>query len=690
MGRFERLAHLVWFVALAMALTFAGCSSSSEDTSSAPASSPAVGRRFTVSGTLDGLSEQDGSTVTLFNNGGSPTIMAADGAFSFPRDLADGALYVISVLARGRRHVCSVERGVGRITGHDVTDVVVHCPSTDATLAALSVDGATLSPAFDPATFTYTATLTRFALGAAPISVTATARSPSARLLVAGAAASSGTPSAPLTPGAHPAPIDVRVTAADGRSEARYTIVLVPALDYLKASNTRQSGQFGVSVALSGDTLAVGSSGESSGAVGINGSQAATSMGSAGAVYVFRRTGSVWAQEAYIKASNTRASAQFGVSVALSGDTLAVGSYGESSHATGVNGDQTDTSAYGSGAVYVFTRAAKIWSQQAYIKPSTTRPYTYFGTSIALYGDTLAVGAYGESSSAIGVNGNEADASMSYAGAAYVFQRTGAAWAQEVYLKASNTRTSAQFGISVALSKDTLAVGASGESSRATGINGDQTDTSAYYAGAVYVFTRAAGTWSQQAYVKASNARQYGAFGVSVALSGETLAVGSYGDSSSATGVNGDQGDAGLSSSGAAYVFTRAAGSWSQQAYVKATNTRLNAQFGRSVALSGDTLVVGSYGESSGAVGVNGNAADESMSYAGAAYVYSRRGVAWAPVSYLKASNTRGNALFGIQVAAAPDAVAVGSSGESSEATGVNADGSSSSASYAGAVYLYR
>jgi hypothetical protein len=690
MGRLARLKHLVWLVALAAALTFAGCSSSSEDPSSAPSSSPAVGRRFTVSGTLDGLSEQDGSTVTLFNNGGSPIVVAADGVFSFPRELADNALYVVSVLARGRRHVCAVERGLGRITGHDVTDVLVHCPSTDATLAALSVDGATLSPPFDPATHTYRATLARFALGAAPITVTATARSASARLLVAGAAATSGAPSAPLTPAARPAPIDVRVTAADGRTEAHYTIVPVPALDYLKASNTRQGAQFGISVALSGDTLAVGSSGESSGAVGVNGSQAATSMNSAGAVYVFRRSGAVWAQEAYIKASNTRAGAQFGVSVALSGDTLAVGSYGESSHATGVNGDPTDTSAYSSGAAYVFTRAGTTWSQQAYLKPSTTRIYTYFGISVALDGDTLGVGAYGESSKATGVNGDQADASMSYAGAAYVFQRTGGAWAQEAYLKASNTRTSAQFGVSIALSKDTLAVGSSAESSGATGVNGDQADTSAYYSGAVYVFSRAAGSWSQQAYVKASNARQYAGFGGSVALSGETLAVGSYGESSGATGVNGDQTDGGLSSAGAAYVFARAQGSWSQQAYIKATNTRASAQFGHSVALAGDTLVVGSYSESSDAVGVNGDAADPSMSYAGAAYVYRRRGVAWATASYLKASNTRGNALFGIQVAAAPDALAVGSSGESSEATGVNGDGSSSSASYAGAVYLYR
>ena len=118
------------------------------------------------------------------------------------------------------------------------------------------------------------------------------------------------------------------------------------------------SDQFGWSVALSGDTLAVGAPFESSATTGVNGDQADNNAPGAGAVYVFVRSGSTWAQQAYLKASNTEARDVFGRSVALSGDTLAVGASWEDSAATGVNGDQADnsfaTDAYsGSGAVYV-------------------------------------------------------------------------------------------------------------------------------------------------------------------------------------------------------------------------------------------------------------------------------------------------------------------------------------------------
>jgi hypothetical protein len=94
----------------------------------------------------------------------------------------------------------------------------------------------------------------------------------------------------------------------------------------------------------------------------------------------------------------------------------------EASNATGVNGDEADDSARGSGAVYVFTRTAGVWGQQAYLKASNTGAGDRFGQSVALSGDTLAVGAYLERSNAIGVNGNQADNSVGNAGAVYVFR----------------------------------------------------------------------------------------------------------------------------------------------------------------------------------------------------------------------------------------------------------------------------
>lgn len=129
---------------------------------------------------------------------------------------------------------------------------------------------------------------------------------------------------------------------------------------YLKASNTDLLDEFGASIALSGDTLVIGAISEGSAATGVNGDQGDNNAIRSGAVYVFTRTGGVWRQEAYLKASNTDAGDLFGVSVALSGDTLAVGAMLEGSAATGVDRDQADNSAIGSGAVYVFTHRGSL------------------------------------------------------------------------------------------------------------------------------------------------------------------------------------------------------------------------------------------------------------------------------------------------------------------------------------------
>jgi acyl-[acyl carrier protein]--UDP-N-acetylglucosamine O-acyltransferase len=323
----------------------------------------------------------------------------------------------------------------------------------------------------------------------------------------------------------------------------------------------------------------------------------------------------------YLKASNTDVSDSFGVSVALSGDTLAVGARYEDSAATGVNGDQSSSAAFASGAVYVFTRSGGAWSQQAYLKASNTGNSDFFGGSVALSDNTLAVGAYGENSNATGVNGDQSSNAASDSGAVYVFTRSGGAWSQQAYLKASNTGAHDHFGASVALSDNTLAVGADWESSDAAGVNGDQSSNGASMSGAVYLFTRSGGAWSQQAYLKASNTDEHDYFGGSVALSGDTLAVGAFGEDSDATGVNGDQSPDTEHFTGAVYVFTRSGGAWSQQAYLKASNTDVTDYFGESVALSGNTLAVGAQYEQSAATGVNGDQSSNVADHAGAVYV---------------------------------------------------------------------
>jgi hypothetical protein len=458
---------------------------------------------------------------------------------------------------------------------------------------------------------------------------------------------------------------------------------------YLKASNTDVGEQFGWSVAVSGDTVVVGARFERSNATGVNGNQADNSAPGAGAAYVFVRNGGTWSQQAYLKASNTGSNYQFGYSVAVSGDTVVVGSPLENGGATGVNGDQSDLSAGNAGAAYVFTRTGTTWSQQAYLKASNTDSGDIFGWSVAVSGDTAVVGAFAEASAATGVNGDQADNSFVNAGAAYVFTRTGATWSQQAYLKASNTGVNDQFAFSVAVSGDTVVVGAVFEASNATGVNGNQADNSATLAGAAYVFTRTGTTWSQQAYLKASNTDARDVFGYSVAVSGDTVVVGAVGEASNATGVNGNQSDNSTTGAGAAYVFTRTGTIWNQQAYLKASNPDVNDSFGFSVAVSGDTVVVGALLEDSNASGVSGNQADNSASDAGAAYVFTRTGTTWSQQAYLKASNTDAGDQFGRSVAVSGDTVVVGAFGEDSGATGVNGNQADNSAPGAGATYIF-
>ncbi|MCP5012595.1 MAG: hypothetical protein GY942_21665 [Aestuariibacter sp.] len=129
-------------------------------------------------------------------------------------------------------------------------------------------------------------------------------------------------------------------------------------------------------------------------------------------------------QQAYAKASNTGNEDFFGRSVALYGDTLAVGASNEDSNGTGVNSDSlTNNDANDSGAVYVFTRNENTWSQQAFVKASNTGEHDLFGQSVALYGDTLAVGASGEGSNGTGVHSDSLANNDAYeSGAVYVFR----------------------------------------------------------------------------------------------------------------------------------------------------------------------------------------------------------------------------------------------------------------------------
>jgi len=364
-------------------------------------------------------------------------------------------------------------------------------------------------------------------------------------------------------------------------------------------------------------------------------------------------------------------------SLSANGDTLAIG--------VSFAGDITDIespivndpmfAAPGSGAVYVFARMNGNWEQQVLLRASTSGYQYHFGqrVSISADGNTLAVSTPGE---------------LNEEGAAYVFTRDDGSWQEQAYLKASNPegqicnselpdcyRWGDAFGTGLDLSDDgnTLAIGAPGEDSAAIGINGDQGDNSSRGRGAVYVFVRNDETWQQQAYLKANFDYDHPtSFGEAVALSatGDTLAVGTPGDDSIATGINGVQSgfiNEGVSS-GAVYVFERAGVSWQQQAFVKASNTDRMDDFGGALSLSadGNTLAVGASQEDSAAIGINGDQADNSATLSGAAYVLTRTAGVWQQRAYLKAIDTQERDRFGVRLSLSADGQSLVVSGERS------------------------
>jgi hypothetical protein len=333
-------------------------------------------------------------------------------------------------------------------------------------------------------------------------------------------------------------------------------------------------------------------------------------------------------------------------------------------------------------------------AQQAYVKASNTGAGDHFGLAVAVSADTMVVGALFEASSATGINGNQSDNSTANAGAAYVFVRNGSSWTQQAYLKASNTRVDALFGSAVAVSPDTIIVGAGNEGS---GVGGS---------GAVYIFTRTGSTWSQQAYLKSPSPGLFYNFGGAVGVSGDTVIVGEPGaegayiyvrsgtiwsqqahlTASDAIGpiyfgysvaLSGDTAIVGAHGAEAAYVFVRNGTAWSQQARLQASSPETADFFGSSVAVSGDTSLVGAVYE------------DTDYRASGAAYIFARSGTNWSQQAHLLAPYRRSEAGFGHSVGLSGDTAVIGSVQEDSNSTGINGNETNNFAIDAGAAFVF-
>jgi len=272
---------------------------------------------------------------------------------------------------------------------------------------------------------------------------------------------------------------------------------------------------FGATVAVSGDTAVIG---------------APIADNAAGSAYVFLRNGASWSEQVKLVGTERTFLGEFGTSVAISGETIVVGAPGEG----------------GAGSAYIFVRNGPSWSLQAKLTNPDASQRTSFGSSVAIDGETAIVGA---------------SCWDSCVGSAYIFVRSGSLWSEQARLHASGGKKGDAFGFSVAISGGSAAVGAYGRQD---------------YRGAAYIFARSGSSWSEQAQFRAPDGGSWTSFGRSVAISGDSAAVG-------APGVS------------AAYVFRRTGTSWLQEAKLT-SDGREGGGLGESVALSGDTLAVGADG----------------------------------------------------------------------------------------------
>lgn len=380
-------------------------------------------------------------------------------------------------------------------------------------------------------------------------------------------------------------------------SEAAYQQTTNPLFGFqqkLAAADGAPLDSFGWSVAVENDTLVVGAMYDNIDAIPDQGS-----------AYVFTRSGGVWTFQQKLMANDGVPYAYFGNSVAISGDTVVVGAWADD---IGANDGQ--------GSAYVFTRSGGVWTQQQKLVANDGAGNDYFGYSVALSGDTVVVGAVGDDTGA-----------STDQGSAYVFTRSGGVWTQQPKLIASDGETGDRFGDAVAISGTTVAVGA----------NSDDFNTN-FGQGSVYVFVLSGGVWTLQQKLMANDGEQYDSFGWSVALDGDTLAVGAMND---AIGAKPEQ--------GSAYVFKRSGTDWMQQQKLNASDGAAYDNFGWSVALSGNTLVVGPWRHD-----VGGNTRQ------GSAYVFTRDGAVWTEQEKLIASDGAAYDEFGQAVAISGETLAVG------------------------------
>jgi len=354
----------------------------------------------------------------------------------------------------------------------------------------------------------------------------------------------------------------------------------------ITGSSSTATDKFGFSVALSGDYAIVGASGDDDNDT------------DAGAAYVFKRDTTNWMEQIKLLASDGFPFDEFGYSVGISGDYAVVGSF---------------RSNFDGGSIYVFKRDNNLWLEESIIIPVEGLGFDAFGHSVAISGDYIIAGAHRD-----GDNG-------SLSGAAYIFKRSGTVWKQESKLLPPSLGAIGDwFGWSVDISGDYAIIGA-----RLDDVNGTNS-------GSAYIFKRDGSAWQQETKLLATDGSLGDDFGVSVSISGTRAIVGAHGD------------EDGGAFKGSAYLFKRNGSIWQEETKLLASDGTEADEFGESVSISGDYVIVGAHQHSDR--GVN----------SGSAYLYMRNGSSWTEIEKLLASDGEQDDQFGESVSISGDYVVVG------------------------------
>lgn len=393
------------------------------------------------------------------------------------------------------------------------------------------------------------------------------------------------------------------------------------------ASDRASGDNYGYNIAISGDYAVVGSPFNDLDA------SAANSMSNAGAAYILKQTNGIWSQVQKIVSSDRAASDNFGYRVAIDGNYIVIGAWGEDEDANGSN------TLGGAGSAYIFKNSGGTWSQIKKIVASDRRTADNFGISVTISGNYIAVGAHLQDFDVNNAN------QVNSAGSVYLYYNNSDTWNQVQKLVATDRSWQDYFGISLSMSGDYLAIGA-----RQEGTESYMTSSSPSYLlannvdkntcqGAVYMYQNVSSTWTYVQKITAPTRNALDLFGWSVSLSGSTLVIGAPGEDEDMNESNT------ITDAGAAYVYKNFSDSWRFTQKLVSTDRATNDILGRDVSTDASHIIVGAFQEDEDANNSN------SLTDAGSVYIFDEVNSAWIQSKKIVAPDRASQDNFGYRVA---------------------------------------